>query len=439
MKNVKEILLLLLTAGCVAGCVMSYGIWQEQKAALAKMDNELDRKQGSIKEIDTEDGIEWYRWGIDPDAGNRIVKESAKLDSLEEETGSLQMKYDLQRFIEKQGNRKESSEKVWQKYFHIRQGELARIEGIEDLADCETFGFLNNPFSGVIFDLYDGITLQYTNGTTSRIEEYSLPIAVIITGAESDLGFMDARAGMNFRQIMQNAYEEEIKQGFMTFNGDWVYYIQYRDDLFQYSFISEDKDGRESKLIVTQLSQEIPQMGWISEESVPQSTSYAYWMAAAEFEDIEKEHEILAYDISTSPQYDYENTPFRDEIDELKWENDQIVKERGSEYEMKVDYHVFDFNNDGIEDYVLCIDGILYSGSAGHSVEIYVGMEDGGVRKVLGQTLRYHNSNMPSGHERFTVLNEKTDGFYAIVIPGGTNRILRYDPETDCYEFQETE
>ncbi len=439
MKSVKEILLLLLTAGCVAGCVMSYNIWQDQKKSLTEMNNELDREPGPIHEIDTEDGTNWYRWYIDPDGGDRILEETTELDSLLTETASLQLKYDLQSFMERQGNRQETSDMVWQKYFHIRQGELARIEGIEDLSDCETFGFLNNPFSGVVFDLYDGIALQYTNGTTSRIGEYTLPIAVIVTGAESDLGFMDARAGMDFEQIMQNACEAEVRQGFMTFSGDQVYYIQYADDTFQYSFISEDEDGSGSRLIVTQLNKEIPQMGQTSEGSAPQRTYYAYWMDAAEFEDIEKEHEILAYDISTSPRYDYENTPLLEEIELWKRSDEEYVLEHGPEYEMEVDYHVFDFNDDGIDDYVLCMDGILYSGSAGHFVELFVGTEDGGVEKVLGLTLRYHNPNVPSGHERFTVLNEKTCGFYAIVIPGGTNRILRYDPETGCYEYQETE
>lgn len=438
MKRAKKILWLIFMAVCMVGCDISYAIWQEQKKMLKEIDNNLPEGT-SMHEITAEEGIRWYSWCIDPDGADRIVMAGARLDDLKKETASLQMKYDLQKFIETQGNMQGESGKAYQKYFHIRQGEMARIAGIKDLSDRKTFGFLNNPFRGVVFDLHDGITLQYTNGTTSRIEEYSLPIAVIITGAESDLGFMDARAGMNFEQIMQNAYEEEIRQGFMDFTGNCVYYIRYEDNLLRYTFISEDKDGSESKLVVTQLGKGIPQMGWINEERVPKSTSYAYWMAAAEFDDIVNEHEILAYDISILPRYDYENTPLRDKIEELKWENDQIVKERGTEYEMEVDYHVFDFNDDGIEDYVLCIDGILYSGSAGHSVEIYVGKEEGGVKKVLGLTLRYHNDNMPSGHERFTVLNEKTCGFYAIVIPGGTNRILRYDPETGHYEFQETE
>lgn len=122
----------------------------------------------------------------------------------------------------------------------------------------------------------------------------------------------------------------------------------------------------------------------------------------------------------------------------MKKDNQRLVDENGSACEMRVDYHVFDFNDDGIEDYLLCIDGSLYSGTAGHSVEIYITKEDGSVECVRGIYLRFHNENRPSGHERFTVLNEKTDGYYAIVLPG-SNRILRYDKEEGGYVFQETE
>lgn len=43
---------------------------------------------------------------------------------------------------------------------------------------------------------------------------------------------------------------------------------------------------------------------------------------------------------------------------------------------MMIDYHTFDFNDDGLEDYLLCIDGFLYSGSGDHWVEIYIQKED---------------------------------------------------------------
>ena len=130
----------------------------------------------------------------------------------------------------------------------------------------------------------------------------------------------------------------------------------------------------------------------------------------------------MVYDISTSPRYDYENTPLRDYIDKEKEDNQKFVEKLGSHHELEVDYHLFDFND----------------GTAGHCVEVFVGKEERSAEEIFHATLRFHNENMPFGHERFTVLNEKTGGFYAIVLPG-SNRILRYDLETGGYEFQEME
>ena len=174
------------------------------------------------------------------------------------------------------------------------------------------------------------------------------------------------------------------------------------------------------------------------EENVElESVSKLHWMAFCEFEEIEKKHEILEYDISTSPQYDYENTLLREYVDNEKKEAEIFVNTFGSRYEPWIDYHLFDFNDDGLEDYLLCIDGILYSGSAGHSVQIFIAKEDGSTENVLSINLRFCHYKS-SVHERFTVLNEKTDGYYAIVLPG-TNRILRYDKKEGRYIFHEGE
>ena len=172
-------------------------------------------------------------------------------------------------------------------------------------------------------------------------------------------------------------------------------------------------------------------------EAVSENDTILHWMPYCEFEEIEANHEILEYDISTSPRYDYENTLLRDYIEKEKEENDEFVNTFGSRYEMWIDYHLFDFNGDGIEDYLLCIDGILWSGSAGHLTEIFIVKEDGTIERVLSINLRFHHYKSPE-HERFTVLNEKSDGFYAIVLPG-TNRILRYDKNEGKYVFQEGE
>lgn len=201
--------------------------------------------------------------------------------------------------------------------------------------------------------------------------------------------------------------------------------------------VETDHTETESEEAVDVVDEEAETEEGETPEAVSENDTRLHWMPYCEFEEIEANHEILEYDISTSPRYDYENTLLRDYIERKKEENDEFVNTYGSRYEMWIDYHLFDFNGDGIEDYLLCIDGILWSGSAGHLVEIFIVKEDGTIEGVLSINLRFHHYESPE-HERFTVLNEKTDGFYAIVLPG-TNRILRYDKDEGKYVFHEGE
>lgn len=64
--------------------------------------------------------------------------------------------------------------------------------------------------------------------------------------------------------------------------------------------------------------------------------------------------------------------------------------------------------------------------------------EGGTFREILSITLRIINYEATDNHEALTVLDEKTDGFYAIVTPF-YNHILRYDKEKDWYEFHDGE
>lgn len=168
---------------------------------------------------------------------------------------------------------------------------------------------------------------------------------------------------------------------------------------------------------------------------LPADKSWGFMTADSDFvnfRDLERNHKILAYDICSSPKYDYENTPLAAYIEEsYVTETEETSKRTGNELTMEIDYHQFDFNGDGVEDYLLCVWGSLYCGSGGNNVEIWI-QEEGGVRKVLDITTRLHNSL--SDHGMLTVLDEKTGGYYAIVLPE-SNYILRYDEETGQYGF----
>lgn len=150
--------------------------------------------------------------------------------------------------------------------------------------------------------------------------------------------------------------------------------------------------------------------------------------------EVENEHTVLSYNICSSPKYDYENTPLAAYIEEAYVaETEEMSKRTGNDLTLEIDYHRFDFNDDGVEDYLLCVWGSLYCGSGGNTVEIYV-QEEGGVRKVLDIITRLHSSL--SDHGMFTVLDEKTNGYYAIVLPE-SNYILRYDAKKGEYDFRD--
>lgn len=55
---------------------------------------------------------------------------------------------------------------------------------------------------------------------------------------------------MDFAQIQENAYAAEIQEGFMYFEDGVVYYIQYADEFYNYTFVSNFEDGGDSWLIV---------------------------------------------------------------------------------------------------------------------------------------------------------------------------------------------
>lgn len=142
----------------------------------------------------------------------------------------------------------------------------------------------------------------------------------------------------------------------------------------------------------------------------------------------EKDHKILACDICASPKYDYENTPLAKYVEaDIVW-NEEMSKKAGESLPLEIDYHLFDFNDDGMEDYLLCESGPLFNGN-GNSVEIFI-QEKEGMRLVLSMPMILHNS--PSDHEKLIVLDEKDNGYYAIVLPY-KEFILRYDAEGEQY------
>ncbi|MDE7253475.1 MAG: hypothetical protein K2O32_11110 [Acetatifactor sp.] len=180
-----------------------------------------------------------------------------------------------------------------------------------------------------------------------------------------------------------------------------------------------------------------------TEESIEETDISPLRYPFVDFSYIEENHEILEYDICTVPQYDWENTllgeneELRSDAEEhekfAKWCNS--LGEAHVPLDLDLEYFPFDFNDDGLEDYLVCTSSWDFCGSLGNLVRIYVQEEGGTLKEVLYVTAPLHVDD--GIHARFTVLNEKTDGYYAIVLT--SNRILRYDKDTGKYEFHDGE
>ncbi len=141
-----------------------------------------------------------------------------------------------------------SSYTLYEKYFGLKQGELARSMNIKSADELGKEGFLNSHFGGITIDVGEGIYMQYSN--TDSILEDMLPCGIIIESDNTELGFMGARAGMNFGEIQNNAYPAEVKKGYIYNEEIDVYYLEYFDEFYRYLYLSYNPEGSDSWLLV---------------------------------------------------------------------------------------------------------------------------------------------------------------------------------------------
>lgn len=166
-----------------------------------------------------------------------------------------------------------------------------------------------------------------------------------------------------------------------------------------------------------------------------------------ESDEIEKDYEILKYNICFPVRYDFENVNpiVKEHVEYELCNNEEISQKYGRKLGISMDYHTFDFNDDGLDDYLLCIDRELYDGGVKHWIEIYITKQERGwiagqetvdemVRQVLKLNLPLCNQVEETEHKQIMVLDEQINGYYTIVL-SGTNLILRYDDQYDRYEF----
>ena len=151
-----------------------------------------------------------------------------------------------------------------------------------------------------------------------------------------------------------------------------------------------------------------------------------------DLENLEEYHKIFSYDICSLPRYDYENTPLVEYVEEIMKGVEEKSREVGKSLPVEIEYHLFDFNDDGKEDYLLCIYGTQHG--LDDEAIIFI-QEEEGLRRVLyiDMPLCTRKDELLI-HSKLIVVDEKSNGYYAIA-PEYSNYILRYDAEQECYDF----
>lgn len=172
-----------------------------------------------------------------------------QLDEQLKKLDAVQKEYVFLVLLEEKANERApgNMQDKYEKYFHLPQGKLARAQA----GRVGQEGFLNSHFGGAVIQIDEGIYVQYSRPADLPISESLLSSSLIVENPGIDMGFMNARAGMNFLEIQEKAYAEEIQTGFMYTSTMEVYYIEYADDVYQYQYVSFERDGSNSWLIIS--------------------------------------------------------------------------------------------------------------------------------------------------------------------------------------------
>lgn len=118
---------------------------------------------------------------------------------------------------------------------------------------------------------------------------------------------------------------------------------------------------------------------------------------------------------------------FKEYIDESAWWKSVGL----AAVELEIRYSVYDFNGDGLEDYLTIWEGSFYSDVIGEPVVILIQKPDGEFYDVF--SYRMTMVDVEENILPVAVLDEKVDGLYSLVFSYDENRIWRYDEESKSY------
>lgn len=246
-RVIEKFTLYFFSLVCIGGFIWLYAIKTEWINDSAHSEVETRQEQKSM----------WH----DEEIGNTIrtdldillMDKQNEQDEIEDKIQHLRLQLYFLELLDVKYNevKDETPTLVYEKYFQLEQGELTRICGIKDMSECWKTGFIDSHFSFPAIPIGDNLYVQYTN--IYEIHEHELPRNILITGSNVELGFMNARAGMDFREIQENAYETEIQEGFMYNEDLTVYYVEFTDGFYDYIYYSDYPDGRDTWLIVCRM------------------------------------------------------------------------------------------------------------------------------------------------------------------------------------------
>ncbi|MDE5866307.1 MAG: hypothetical protein K2H31_06890, partial [Lachnospiraceae bacterium] len=294
-------------------------------------------------------------------------------------------------------------------------------DGLEDYLVCLRGTFWSKDDRNVIM-----IYIQEKDGTLQKIFEYYVHLH------DGDMPRNHAPAAVLAERVEN--YHSLVLPGTNSL-------LRYDKEKKQYEFY-EIENYAEEELTEDKMHRAMSEEEYEAKKEMYENIKHIDMSVYIDYEFIEAKHEILRHNICISPRNDYENTPLKEyleddvESDRQYIENtrEMMEKEKISVIPLYIDYFSFDFNDDGLEDYLVCYHGGLWSGTGGNHVAIYIQESNGLLSEVFSITMRLHEYAWPNEHSPMAILDEKNDGYYAFVLVGNSH-IVRYNKERGRYVF----
>lgn len=150
-----------------------------------------------------------------------------------------------------------------------------------------------------------------------------------------------------------------------------------------------------------------------------------------DYKDLAEEHVILEYNICIEPLSIYD-IPM---LCEAMQDTLEMEAELEAEFDMPAcDYFAFqyDLNGDGLEDYIVQMSGVLWGGGES-CIEIYLQTKAGVLKQALSVSGQLAVGDDGKDCPPVAVLDEETDGYYAVVLPYCRNSVYAYSEESEWY------